>query len=473
MKNLKRSAALLLLILIAFFAAYHTYKPLPEGLSYTGQKFPAAEVTFLGDNSWMDEAGVRHLDQEIFDAVFDMIGKARQLIVLDMFLFNDFQGPQPETHRLLSSELTSALLLQKASYPDIQIVVITDPLNIVYGGLESEHFKDMRAAGIKVVMTKLPPLRDSNSAYSWFWRLFIRPFGNNAGGILPNPLGSGKVTVRSYLALANFKANHRKTIVADTPSGYAGLVTSANPHDGSSAHRNTAIHFTGDAAIDLLKTENAVLALSGHSKITLPSPISQQESDTFVQIVTERAIKASVLKHIKAAGPDDQLDLMMFYLSEDDIIEALLTAKERGTDIRLLLDPNKNAFGHEKDGVPNRPVAAKLYKQGIKIRWANVKGEQSHTKMLLIIPKHGESIIIAGSANYTRRNLNNFNLETNVVVTGTAGAKVFTAAQSYFDGSWNNKDNRSYSLPYSVYADESISLRIKSGFMEESGISTF
>jgi phosphatidylserine/phosphatidylglycerophosphate/cardiolipin synthase-like enzyme len=473
MKYLKRSIALLLLVFIAFFAAYHSYKPLPEGFAHTGQKFPASEVTFLGDNSWIDEAGNRQLDQEIFDAVFELIGEARRLVILDMFLFNDFQGPQPERHRLLSSELTAALLAQKAAYPDIRIVVITDPLNTIYGGQESEYFQDMRAAGIDVVMTDLAPLRDSNPIYSWFWRLFIRPFGNETGGVFPNPLGQGKVTARSYLALANFKANHRKTLFADTPSGYAGLVTSANPHDGSSAHRNTAIRFTGAAAIDLLKTENAVLALSGRAPIPLPKPAPQGDAEAYVQIVTERAIKASVLNHINAAGRGDQIDLIMFYLSEDDIIEALLAAKERGANLRLLLDPNKDAFGHEKDGVPNRPVAAKLHKQGIKIRWANVKGEQSHTKMLLITAEQEESVIIAGSANYTRRNINNYNLETNVVVTGPAEAEVLSEAQDYFETSWKNKDAQSYSLPYNAYADDSLLLRLKSGFMEKSGMSTF
>lgn len=473
MNPLKKSVALLLLGLFVLFAAYHSYKPLPEGLAYSGRSLPAQDVTFLGDNAWIDEAGNRQLDQDIFDSVFDLIGDAQELIVLDMFLFNDFQGPQPETHRLLSSELTSALIAQKKSYPDLQIVVITDPLNTIYGGLESEYFQSLRAAGIDVVMTNLPPLRDSNPTYSWFWRLFIRPFGNDTGGFLPNPLGQGKVTARSYLELANFKANHRKTIFADTPSGYAGIVTSANPHDGSSAHRNTAIRFTGAAAIDLLKTENAVLDLSGHPTIALPTPTRQDKAEAYVQVVTERAIKTSVLKHINAAGPGDQLDLMMFYLSEYEIIDALASAKERGAEIRVLLDPNKDAFGHKKDGVPNRPVAAMLHDHGVRMRWANVKGEQSHTKMLLATLEEGTSVMITGSANYTRRNLNNFNLETNVVVTGPAEAEVFTAARTYFDATWNNKDGRGYSLPYKAYADDSMYLQIKAGFMEGTGLSTF
>lgn len=472
-RHLKKSIAVILVGLIAIFATYHSYKPMPEGMVHSGSKFPAQEVEFLGDNSWISETGDRELEQEIFDSIFELIWGARELIVIDMFLYNDFQGPKPETHRLLSSELTSALIAQKSAYPNIEIVVITDALNTVYGGLKSEYFEKMRDVGIKVVETDLTRLRDSNPAYSWFWRLFVQPFGNSPGGFFPNPLGEGKVSARSYLELANFKANHRKTIVADTQDGYAGLVTSANPHDGSSAHRNIAIRFSGAAAIDLLRTENAALTMSGHAPVSLPPLTPPQKADLSVQIVTERAIKAAVLNQLNSMGEGDDIDLIMFYLSDKDIIRALIDAKERGAEVRVLLDPNKDAFGHEKDGVPNRPVASILHNHGLSIRWANVDGEQSHSKMLLALPEQKDAVIIAGSANYTRRNLKNLNMETNVVVTGSSDAEVIKEAKGYFDASWGNEEGRVYSLPYSAYADDSLLKRLKSDFMEVSGISTF
>jgi phosphatidylserine/phosphatidylglycerophosphate/cardiolipin synthase-like enzyme len=37
----------------------------------------------------------------------------------------------------------------------------------------------------------------------------------------------------------------------------------------------------------------------------------------------------------------------MFYLSERQI-EALKQAKKRGVDVRMILDPNKDAFGRQK-----------------------------------------------------------------------------------------------------------------------------
>lgn len=68
----------------------------------------------------------------------------------------------------------------------------------------------------------------------------------------------------------------------------------------------------------------------------------------------------------------------MFYFSDRDIINALTNAADRGVNIKILMDPNKDAFGRTKDGTPNRQVASELHKHGIKIRWCNTYGEQCH-----------------------------------------------------------------------------------------------
>ena len=64
----------------------------------------------------------------------------------------------------------------------------------------------------------------------------------------PNPFGCEPVTVRSWLAILNLKANHRKVAIADDGTELRALITSANPHDGSSAHTNRAA-FSGTRTI--------------------------------------------------------------------------------------------------------------------------------------------------------------------------------------------------------------------------------
>lgn len=475
----RRRAALLAIVCVLVLPyGCQGLRDLPEGLSFAGPRRPVTQIEFLHDLTWVDPAGERHVDQQIFDGVLEIIDGAERFIVLDMFLFNPYLGDAPAPTRLLSEELTNALLERKRAIPGIEIILITDPVNTVYGGMSSDELDALREHGIDIVITKLDALRDSNPVYSFFWRLFVRPFGNGEGDLLPNPFGEGRVSLRSYLRLLNFKANHRKTIIADDGDDIAALVASWNPHDGSSAHTNVAIRFTGSAALDLLETENAVLDFSGATRFapSIAPSLSSARTDTSavtLQVVTEHEIENAVIDSIGAAGRGDRLSLAMFYLSDRDVIGALESAQARGVGVRVLLDPNKDAFGREKNGIPAHPVARELRAAGMPVRWCDTHGEQCHIKMLLVDAADGSSTLIAGSANFTRRNLENFNLETDVIARGPGGSRVFADARGLFELMWHNEPERRISADYPVYADESIVKRVLYRFMEASGISTF
>lgn len=469
----KRWLGLLISILVCV-AVYQVYKPLPDGVDFSAPVRIATNIQFLADRTYTVN-GERRTEQQIFDAVFDMIAGARQIVLVDMFLFNDYQGQGAEQHRALSAELTAALIAQKQRYPELEMHVISDPINSLYGGRPSLHFAQLEAAGIPVTLTDLTRLRDSNPVYSTFWRLFIQPFGNSTGELLPNPFGEGRVSLRTYFAMLNFKANHRKLIIADNGHEMTALVTSANPHDGSSAHGNVALRFNGDAAWDLFKSEAAVLAFSGEAN---PIFELQQLSETIdngltVQVVTERAIERATLELIDGARPGDKLDLAMFYLSDRHIVNALKAALARGVILRVLLDPNKDAFGREKNGVPNRPVAHELMQAGVTVRWCDTHGEQCHAKWLMHRGIEGNTTMVLGSTNLTRRNLHNLNLETNVIVRGSAEAIPLQRGQAWFEERWNNLNDRHYTVDYTTYADERLWPRLLYRIMETSGVSTF
>lgn len=470
----KRLFALLVFVFI-LMAIYHVYKPLPPGLDIAAPVRNASNVEFLADSTYVDANGERQIEQQIFDAALEMIAEARQLVLVDMFLFNDFQGALTQTHRALSSELTEALIAQKQRYPELEIQVISDPLNSIYGGQVSSHFAQLDAADIPVIITDLTHLRDSNPVYSLFWRPFIQPFGNSEGDMLPNPFGEGRVSLRSYLALLNFKANHRKVVIADNNDQLSALVTSANPHDGSSAHSNVALRFSGPAAWDLLASEAAVLAFSGGEPpiVGLQPKEEPAESDLQLQVVTERAVEVAVLGMINNAKRDERLDLAMFYLSDRHVIGALKEAVERDVQVRVLLDPNKDAFGREKNGVPNRPVAHELTNAGVPVRWCNTQGEQCHAKWLMHSDNAGRATMLLGSTNFTRRNLHNLNLETNVVLQGSAQADVLQQGQHWFENQWYNRDDQTFSVEYATYADDSLWHRVLYRVMEATGMSTF
>jgi phosphatidylserine/phosphatidylglycerophosphate/cardiolipin synthase-like enzyme len=111
---------------------------------------------------------------------------------------------------------------------------------------------------------------------------------------------------------------------------------------------------------------------------------------------------------------------------------ALKRAADRGAGLRVSLDPNHDAFGKRKDGIPNRPVAKELVDHGIEVRWCKTQGEQCHSKLLQVVRADGRAELIAGSANFTRRSLDNLNLETRVRLTDPVASPALAAAKEYF-----------------------------------------
>lgn len=473
----KRYIAVIALIFFLTYLAsaiYQVYKPLPKGINIKGQSRPS-HVEFLADQTFIRTDGRVQSEQHIFAAMLTLIDQAQTTIVLDMFLFNAETGKSTQTHQSLTAQLTKALLSKKALYPQIEIKVITDPINTVYGGMEAEHLRQLQTAGIEVISTDLRPLRASNPLWSGFWYMCCQTLGNNAqGGWLPNPFGTGKVTLRSYLDLLNFKANHRKTLVVDTLDGWKTLITSANPHDGSSQHSNVAMMVQGKVAIDVLDSERAVAHMSqGDMPAVILPDAAIDHTLPQVQLLTEQAIYDAVLQGINTLKAGEQLDLLMFYLSERRIVQAIKAAHARGVQVRVVLDPNKDAFGRQKNGIPNRQVAWELHQAGVPVRWCDTHGEQCHGKLLILTQANGDKQVILGSANYTARNLKNYNLETNIAVTGKGSYPALVDAQQYFETVWRNPQKAQMTVDYAHYKDESWSKYWLYRFMEWSGLSTF
>lgn len=465
-------ALLLAWVLMGLFQAY---QPLPEGLAISAPLRGGEGLQLLDDRTFVSASGDRVSDQQIFAQILDMLSQARQLIVMDMFLYNEFAGDA--SYRPLTNDLTSALLAARQRHPDMPIVLITDPFNTLYGGLSAPHLDRLRSAGIEVVMSDVNQLPASNPFWSGLWHICCRHLGNNTeGGWLPNPVGEGKVTLRSYLTVLNFRANHRKTLVVDEGDSWAGLVTSANPHDASSRHSNNALLFRGAAALDLLATEIPVMAFSAAAPAIewpRPPPPSQNLEGPLVQVLTEGRIRDALLKLIDSSEPGDQLDMEVFYLSHRPTIEALVRASQRGVSVRALLDPNKDAFGRQKNGMPNRQAGWDLHAAGIPVRWCATRGEQCHRKWIRLDRADGSAEMIIGSANFTRRNLDNLNLETSARVIAERNAPIMQRARSLFERNWSNPQGDLYSQPYEDFADHSRRRYWLARFMEFSGLSTF
>ena len=468
------AAALTLYLATAW---WHSRKPLPPGLGVEGEWRTPSTPRLLIDETFVDADGQRHFRQQIFDEMFRLIGQAEKLVVLDIFQFNDPADDRRDCYRQVSVALRDALLDRKRQRPEVEMVVITDPINAAYGGRDLSHHRQLEQAGIHVVTTDLTMGRDPNPSWTALWRLCLRWLGNSSrGGWLPNPIGPGQVGLRSYLTLLNLNANHRKTLVVDEGERWTAVVSSANADDGSSDYRDMALRVSGDIALDLLASEREVTARSGviidHAQ---PSATGSDASTHTprLRLLSEGAIKRALLAIVDDARAAERLDIEVLYLSHRGVIAALARAVARGVEVRVLLDPNHHAFGVSGSGIPNRQAASDLLAAGIQLRWSDTHGEQAHSKMLLRHASERPSRLLLGSANYTRRSLDDLNFEADLEWVAGADDPIIAAARAAFERHWHNTVDEHYSTGPEAYLDPSRRRYWQYRLMEASGWCTF
>jgi phosphatidylserine/phosphatidylglycerophosphate/cardiolipin synthase-like enzyme len=342
--------------------------------------------------------------------------------------------------------------------------LITDPVNERYGSVRDPQLQLLRAAGVAVVAADLERLRDPNFMYSSLWRLTLSWWGG--------PPGSLGTLAREF----NFKADHRKLMVADDArGGLTALVGSATPLDSQSAWSNAALRVSGGAVPVLLKSELAVARFSGwrgdEAAFAPPpesaaapgcdasAPPSLSAAQVRVQLLTEGATRQALLEQIDAAVRGDSIDLAAFKLADRGVLEGLLEAARRGVRVRLILDPNEDATSLTPSGLPNQPLASELVARsagGVHVRWYRTHGERFHTSLALISGA-GRVWLLAGSANFTRRGLDDYNLDADLALELTRDAPLADEALGYFETLWSNRAalGIEYTADFAVFADPS------------------
>ena len=433
---------------------WHTFKPLPAGISYVGDMHKTDTVEFITDLTYSQDqkgTGMVH-ENNIFDSVYTMIDEAEDFIVVDFFLFDGFYDQKEDFPRIVDT-ISTKLANKKIENPDMPVVFITDPINRGYGSYENKWFKKMREAGVEIVYTDIDQLRDSTPIYSGLYRTIFQWFDIGGQGWIDNAMASDapQMTIASYMSLLNIKANHRKAIVTENEA----MITSSNPHDASGFHGNIALTVTGPVINDILQSEEAVSVFSGGPK--LPRIKEEKEEGEYqVQYVTEKKILDALLSDLAKTEEGDKIWLGMFFIAKRDIVTALIDASNRGVEVNMILDPNKNSFGQEKSGMPNRPVVQEMVEDSkgkINVRWYNTVVGQYHTKAIWI-QSDDHTIISSGSANYTERTLDDYNLENNLRVIAPNDSELVTQMEDYFERLWNNEDAL-YTLDLEKFQDDS------------------
>lgn len=468
-------------------------------------RVPADSVSFWMNHTgyaWTNadrSAGNRFLHEEIGAKALAMIDAADTQIILSLFLFDSFYATQP-SDRDIAGELARALIRKRREAPAVHIALILDPSHEAYGRRVSPVEKDLRDNGVDVFYSDLLSglkkagfvgVREGlGTAGRGMDALTFNGWSalrNGVLGLVPLPMRFDDETLSLEAAYnaSLMKANHRKLLVCDVAGqDWEALVTSANPHNPSAYHVNTAIAVRGNPAryvYNLLREDlRQSLSLGGEfvhlsagadrdyrrhllsdafPELDIPAAQPAVDAPALVRIVTESAIRDGVLELLSEVQPEDEVRIQMFYLSFQPVLDGLLEASRVVKQpIRILLDANKDSFNKVKDGTPNRQVAAYLLREArrldglIDIRWYSTHGEQNHAKaMSLTSTRTGRCRFTTGSANWTGRNLDGVNMEANVIVENAPA--VNRNFNALFDRFWTNSDSNEYSLAYETFRE--------------------
>jgi HKD family nuclease len=107
----------------------------------------------------------------------------------------------------------------------------------------------------------------------------------------------------------------------------------------------------------------------------------------------------------------------------------------------------------------------------IAVRWFDTRGEQFHTKMVRVA-RDDVVVLMGGSANLTRRNISDYNLEADLRFELHPNSSLARESGSYFERIFENRDG-TFTLPFEAYRDDSLWKRILYRVQERTGISSF
>jgi hypothetical protein len=409
-------------------AFWNSAKPLPPGTHIVSQvtRLSEADVDFLYESPRHQRLSVREMAA---------IDHAEQLIVLD-------RSP-------VTRELAQHLLARKRARPNLKIVLVTDPGNEAFGGTPAQTLSSLEEAGLIVARVRLDRLRDSNPLYSGLWRLVFGWWSD------PFDETPGQVSLPAWSRMQNFKADQRQLVVADDGSGgWSAIVEPGGGRAGLMLRGSLAgAMIAGELQIAAWSTDDDRLPAG-------PPTDSRGVGSIDARFLTEGAIETALLDAVAAAGSGDQILIAAQNLSARRLIAALLGAAARGARLQVLLARTR---------MPNQAVAGELLREGggrIEVRWCPIETGASLPN-LLVVRHRSDLWMNLGSANFTRRNLGDLNLESGVELRMPAQAAPARAATEYFATAWSG------AAAGADFADQSSTAYWRYRFAEATGLSSF
>ena len=472
-----------MLLAWAGIALWQSQKRLPPGVHISGSwhSLPIADVRFLRDLTAADATGAPLNERQINAELLRLIGQAREFVVLDTGLFGDLPAAGAGAARLraatpVAAAVADALLQARQQQPGLRVLLLIDPASsqLRAGAATLER---LSAGGVAVIAVDVRRLRAANAAFVGLWQLCCSWWSPvSAEGQWPNPLGIGPSSVSLGLwgQTPGYPRSHRQLLIADDGAGgVTGLIFSRSLNAEASLHTAVALQLPGEALEPLLESEFVLAQFSGWSGGGAMQERSQRLATrqrrtvspgaaadaAQVRVVSEAPIADALLERINAAGSHDSIEIAALYLSQRDLVRALIDAAWRGAAVRVLLDPGKDGYGYDRSGVPNRQVASELVAASdgaVRVRWYRTHGEQFSPGFALI-RSAGHDWLMVGTADLSRRDLDDYNLAAAFIAELPGTASAGTDALSWFDTVWYNRaaGGIEYSSDVDVYADAS------------------
>jgi cardiolipin synthase len=258
------------------------------------------------------------------------------------------------------------------------------------------------------------------------------PKDAEAQAAMVKQLKASGVEVLRYPIDKKDKIDHVKLLIVD---GKKAVIGGLNWDRHSHENLDMNVQIEGPAVGDLSNVFANDWKISGGKSTPAAKPTTPTLPDgddgAKVRVATtevdNEGIRKLMLDNIN--GAKKSIRMLAFALADKEVLAALIAAKkERGVDIKIMLDPNKPV------SYVNEKSKKLLEEAGIEVRYLKVdvaNEEKLHAKMMQV----DDDRTIVGSANFTYKGLT-VNHESEVEVVSKA---MGPAVQNFFDDLWENR----------------------------------
>ncbi len=337
------------------------------------------------------------VNEDLTAKELDIINQAKDTLHIAKFSFNN--------------PLIANLLVKKAK-EGVKVRLVIDPLSSNFSpndwNLKKYIINYLESNNVEVVEFPFIPLEKSNNK--------------------EQNCNESQVNLKDYI---KYQLMHAKYIVVD---GKKAVISSLNWSNRAFKNVDAGVYVEGLVVNDLEKEFWFLFKRSGGKDYEYqPRAEVAGNSKASLLVADKNFPKDSYRAAVYRAVSNAQKNIFIsaFVLSDPYLIKLLINAKNRGVDIKIILDPNKS----DTYDNPNYQTAEILKQNKISYRWFkpnsyhDTEFNMLHTKLMIV-----DNEVIIGSGNFSHKGLD-VNHEVGLI---TNDNEVVNKAKVFFNEVWKN-----------------------------------